>query len=75
MTATCKEDDNLNYHEIKCVNISQITTVTNCQTLKLDYLRFTKSDFTTVRFSTRDASHEVRMMWSEKSDWATYRAE
>ena len=43
MTVTCKEDNNLNYQEIKCVNISQIKTVTNYETLNFDYLRFMKS--------------------------------
>ena len=45
MTASCKEDNILNYQEIKCANISQISSVTNCQTLKFDDLRFTKSYF------------------------------
>ena len=36
MTATCKEDNNLIYQEIKCLNISQIISVTNCQTLTFD---------------------------------------
>ena len=46
MTAAYKEDNNLNQQEIKRVNISQIISVTNYQTLKFDNLRFTKSDFT-----------------------------
>ena len=54
MTATCKEGNNLNHEEIKCVNISKIISVTNCQTLKFDYPRFTKSDFTTEWFGTRE---------------------
>ena len=48
MTAACKEYNNVNYQEIKCVNIIQVITVTNCQTLTFDYLRFTKGGFTTV---------------------------
>ena len=56
MTATCKEDNDLNYQEIKCVNISEIITVTKyCQTIISDYLRFTKKDVTTVQFWTRDS--------------------
>ena len=43
MTATCKEDNS-----VKSVNISQIIYATNCQTLKFDYLRFTKSAFSIV---------------------------
>ena len=48
MTAICKEDNKINYKEIKCVDISQIISVTNCQTLKFDYFQFTKSYFITV---------------------------
>ena len=40
MTATRKEENNLNYQEIKCVIVS--LSVTNSQTLKFDYLRLTK---------------------------------
>ena len=36
MTTTCKEDNNLNYQEIKYVNISQMISANNCQTLKFD---------------------------------------
>ena len=44
MTETCKEDNNLNFQEMKCVAISQIIYVTNCKNLKFDYLHFTTSD-------------------------------
>ena len=50
MTAIGKVDNNINYQELKCVNVSQIIYVTNCKTLKFDYLRFTRNDFTTVWF-------------------------
>ena len=33
--------------------MSQIITVTKCQTLEFDYLGITKTDFTTVRLWTR----------------------
>ena len=59
MKAACKEDNNLNYQEIKCVNVSQIITVTNYQTLQFDYLRFTKCDFTTVWFWTYDCCNNT----------------
>ena len=52
MTAIYKEDNNLNYQEIKCVNVIQIISVTNCQTLKFGCLHFTKSDFMTAWFWT-----------------------
>ena len=52
MTVTCKEDSNLNYREINCANVGKIISVTNF--LKFDDLRFTKNDFTTVRFWNRD---------------------
>ena len=71
MTATWKEDNNLNYDEIKCVNISQIISVINCQTLKFDHLRLVKSDFTTVLFQTRDlltVDQQVCLLASEAGD-------
>ena len=39
------------------LTLAQIISVTgpDCQTLKLDYLIFTKSDFTILRFWTRAA--------------------
>ena len=54
MTATCKEDNNLNYQATECVNIRQFISVANCQTLKCNYLRFVKSDFTMILFWTHD---------------------
>ena len=54
MTGTCKEDNSLNYQEIKCVNIEQIITATNCQTLKFDYLYFIKSDFDSMALNSQD---------------------
>ena len=51
MIPPCKEENKLNYQQIKCANINQIIlSVSDYQTLKYDYLRFSESDFTTVRF-------------------------
>ena len=41
-TTTCKEDDNLNPEEIKYVNINQIITVADWQTLNSHHLNSTK---------------------------------
>ena len=35
MTAACKEDNNLNYQEVNCVNISQIISLIDCISRKL----------------------------------------
>ena len=40
--ATFEEENNLNNQEIKCFNISQIISITNCQTFNFDYVHFTQ---------------------------------